>query len=80
MGDSSEGFVKHRTETLVPWNEFLTKGVGVGRDYEYHKYTRIFQTLPGNSNSSSGNLKNALARTKQGKEEGLDYLPTPARS
>ena len=75
MGDSAEGFVKLRTETLVPWNEFLKKGVGVGRDYEYNKYTRIFQTPSRKFEFSSGNLKTLLARTKQGKEEGLDYLP-----
>ena len=75
MGDTSEGFVKLRTEGLIPWNDFLKKGVGVGRDYEYHKYTRIFQTPSRKFEFSSGNLKTLLARTKQGKEEGLDYLP-----
>ncbi len=75
MGDSAEGFVKLRTETLVPWKEFLEKGVWIGKDYEYHKYTRIFQTPSRKFEFSSGNLKALLARTKQGKEEGLGYLP-----
>ena len=75
MGDSAEGFVKFRTETLVPWNEFLKKGVGAGKDYEYKKYHRIFQTPSKKFEFSSGNLKHLLAKTKKGKEEGLDYLP-----
>ena len=75
MGDHAEGFVKFRTETLVPWKEFLKKGVGAGKDYEYHKYHRIFQTPSKKFEFSSGNLKSLLARTKKGKEETLDYLP-----
>jgi anaerobic selenocysteine-containing dehydrogenase len=75
MGDQAEGFVKFRTETLVSWKEFLKKGVGAGKDYEYHKYTRIFQTPSKKFEFSSGNLKTLLARTKKGKEEALDYLP-----
>jgi len=75
MGDSAEGFVRFRTETLLPWKELLEKGVGTGRDYEYHKYTRIFQTPSKKFEFSSGNLKTLLARTKKGNEEGLDYLP-----
>jgi anaerobic selenocysteine-containing dehydrogenase len=57
MGDSAEGFVRFRTEGLIPWNEFLKKGVWVGRDYEYHKYTRIFRTPSRKFEFSSGNLK-----------------------
>jgi anaerobic selenocysteine-containing dehydrogenase len=75
MGDRAEGFVKFRTETLVPWREFLKKGVGVGKAYEYHKYNRIFQTPSKKFEFSSGNLKHLLAKMKNGKEEGLDYLP-----
>jgi anaerobic selenocysteine-containing dehydrogenase len=71
MGDTSEGFVKFRTGSLIPWDEFLKKGVGVGRDYEYHKYTRIFQTPSRKFEFSSGNLK-ALLKTKNG---DLDTLP-----
>jgi thiosulfate reductase / polysulfide reductase chain A len=75
MGDHAEGFVKFRTETLVPWKEFLKKGVGAGKDYEYSKYHRIFQTPSKKFEFSSGNLKLLFAKTKKGKEEGLDYLP-----
>jgi anaerobic selenocysteine-containing dehydrogenase len=77
MGDQGEGFVKFRTERLVPWKEFLEKGVWIGKDYEYHKYHRIFQTPSKKFEFSSGNLKSLLARTKKGKEEGWDDLPHP---
>jgi anaerobic selenocysteine-containing dehydrogenase len=75
MGDSAEGFVRFRTETLVPWNEFLKKGVGAGKDYEYKKYHLIFQTPSKKFEFSSGNLKSLLAKTKKGKEDALEYLP-----
>ena len=75
MGDQAEGFVKFRTETVVPWNEFTKKGVWIGKEYEYRKYHRIFQTPSKKFEFSSGNLKMLLAKTKQGKEEALEYLP-----
>ena len=75
MGDHSEGFVKFRTETLMPWKEFLGKGVWVGKDYEYKKYGRIFNTPSKKFEFYSGNLKSIMVKMKKGKEEGLDYLP-----
>ena len=80
LGGNAEGFVKFRTETLVPWKEFLERGVGAGKDYEYYKYPRIFQTPSKKFEFSSGNLRSLLAGTKKGKEEGLDYLPHPAEA
>jgi len=75
IGDDSERFVKFRTETLMTWQEFLEKGVWVGKDYEYKKYGRIFNTPSKKFEFSSGNLKSLLAKMKKGGEEGLDYLP-----
>ncbi len=75
IGDHAEGFVKFRTETLIPWSDFLKKGVWVGKDYEYKKYGRIFQTPSKKFEFSSGNLKFLLSKIKKGKDENLDYLP-----
>ena len=75
IGGDSEGFVKFRTETLIPWKEFLRKGVWVGKDYEYKKYGRIFNTPSKKFEFSSGNLKSILTKMKKGKEESSDYLP-----
>jgi anaerobic selenocysteine-containing dehydrogenase len=75
MGDDGEGFVKFRTETLIPWKELLKKGVWIGKDYEYHQYTRIFQTPSKRFEFSSGNLKTLFAKTKKGDGEALDYVP-----
>jgi anaerobic selenocysteine-containing dehydrogenase len=75
MGEDAEGFVKFRTETLIPWANFLKKGVWVGKGYEYKKYNRIFHTPSKKFEFSSGNLKSLLAKMGKGKEEGLDYLP-----
>ncbi|MFB3884502.1 MAG: molybdopterin-dependent oxidoreductase [Thermodesulfobacteriota bacterium] len=75
MGDQAEGFVRWRTETLIPWNDFREKGVWKGKDYEYRKYHRLFFTPSGKFEFSSGNLKALLNKTKKGKDEGPDYLP-----
>jgi anaerobic selenocysteine-containing dehydrogenase len=75
LGDHSEGFVKFRTETLIPWKDFLKKGVWRGKNYEYKKYNRIFHTPSKKFEFSSGNLKSLLTKMKKGKEEGLNYLP-----
>jgi anaerobic selenocysteine-containing dehydrogenase len=75
MGDDAEGFVKFRTEKLIPWKDFLKKGVWIGKDYQYKKYTRIFHTPSKKFEFSSGNLKSLPARIRKGKEESLDYLP-----
>jgi len=73
LGDHAEGFVKFRTEQLIPWKDFLKKGVWIGKDYEYRKYGRIFHTPSKKFEFSSGNLKAILARMRKG--EGSDYLP-----
>ena len=75
MGDHAKGFVKFRTESLIPWKDFLKKGVWVGKDYEYKKYDRIFHTPSKKFEFSSGNLKSKLMKLKKEKEEGWDYLP-----
>jgi anaerobic selenocysteine-containing dehydrogenase len=75
MGDNAEGFVKFRTETLIPWKDFLEKGVWRGKDYEYRKYHRIFLTPSKKFEFSSGNLKSLLAKMKKMEEGSSDYLP-----
>jgi anaerobic selenocysteine-containing dehydrogenase len=75
MGDDAEGFVKFRTETLIPWKDFLKKGVWRGRDYEYRKFERVFHTPSKKFEFSSGNLKSLLAKMKKGGEGSSDYLP-----
>ncbi|MGD0918509.1 MAG: molybdopterin-dependent oxidoreductase, partial [Thermodesulfobacteriota bacterium] len=75
MGDHAEGFVRFRTETLIPWKDFLKKGVWIGKDYEYRKYQRIFLTPSKKFEFDSGNLKSLLVKMKKVKEESLDYLP-----
>ncbi len=75
MGDHSEGFVKFRTETLLPWKEFAEKGVWVGKDYEYKKYGRIFHTPSKKFEFYSGNLKSLVSKMKGGADKNFDYLP-----
>ncbi len=44
IGDDVKGFVRFRTENMIPWSEFLDNGVWVDKGYPYGKYDRIFQT------------------------------------
>jgi anaerobic selenocysteine-containing dehydrogenase len=60
IGDDLRGFVKFRTLPLTAWEEIVKKGVWLGPDYEYRKYTRIFQTPSKKFEFSSGNLKSML--------------------
>jgi anaerobic selenocysteine-containing dehydrogenase len=75
MGDHSEGFVKFRIETLMPWKEWIGKGVWKGKEYEYKKEKRLFATPSKKFEFYSGNLKALL--TKRGKrvKGDLDFLP-----
>jgi anaerobic selenocysteine-containing dehydrogenase len=75
MGGHSEGFVKFRIETLMPWKEFLRKGVWVGKNYEYKKYGHIFNTPSKKFEFSSGNLKTLVSKMRKGTEKDFDYLP-----
>jgi anaerobic selenocysteine-containing dehydrogenase len=74
IGDHSEGFVKFRTETLMPWEEFLNKGVWIGPDYEYKKHKRLFNTPSKKFEFCSGNLKSLMSQSGRRRED-LDYLP-----
>jgi anaerobic selenocysteine-containing dehydrogenase len=74
IGDDSEGFIKFRTESLMPWKEFLRKGVWVGKDYEYKKYERLFNTPSKKFEFYSGNVKSLIVKMGR-KAEDLDCLP-----
>jgi thiosulfate reductase / polysulfide reductase chain A len=77
IGGSIQGFVRYRTEPLMPWKEFCEKGVWTGPAYRYYKYDRIFKTPSKKFEFSSGNLE----RLWPGKDKSekfrdrLKYLP-----
>ena len=75
IGDDSEGFVKFRTSTLLPWEEFLAKGVWIGPSYQYEKYHQIFKTPSKKFEFYSGNLKSLLAKFGETRSAAIDYLP-----
>ncbi|MBI3931023.1 MAG: molybdopterin-dependent oxidoreductase [Chloroflexi bacterium] len=75
IGGDAQGFVRYRTETLMPWSDFREKGVWLGPAYQYHKYDRIFKTPSRKFEFYSGNLENLLKRTGQGVASRLVYLP-----
>jgi len=75
MGDHSEGFVKFRTETLMPWKEWIGKGVWTGKEYEYKKEKRLFATPSKKFEFYSGNLKALLTKRGKRAKGDLDFLP-----
>jgi anaerobic selenocysteine-containing dehydrogenase len=56
LGNSAEEFVRLRTSSLLPWEEFVKKGVWKGPAYQYSKYPRIFSTPSKKFEFVSGNL------------------------
>ena len=75
VGGDSEGFVRFRTSNLMAWKEFVSKGVWIGRDYEYAKYGHLFHTPSRKFEFYSGNLKSLLAKSGTGGKGSTDYLP-----
>jgi len=75
IGGSTEGFVRFRTSSLLPWEEFLKKGVWKGPAYQYRKYSKIFYTPSKKFEFHSGNLRTARTRNGRGEKEGMVYSP-----
>jgi anaerobic selenocysteine-containing dehydrogenase len=75
IGKDSEGFTKFRTSILMPWERLLSKGVWIGKDYEYKKFDRIFHTSSRKFEFCSGNLKTLLPKTGIMKKKDSNCLP-----
>jgi anaerobic selenocysteine-containing dehydrogenase len=75
VGGSAEGFVRFRTSSLLPWEEFLKKGVWTGPAYEYRKYPRIFHTPSKRFEFVSGNLRAVQAKKGRSVKEEIPSSP-----
>ncbi len=75
IGDDAQGFVRYRTETIIPWDNFRDRGVWVGPEYKYHQYDRVFNTPSRKFEFRSGNLENALKNAGKAVDDKLAYLP-----
>ncbi len=75
IGGSAEEFVKYRTSTLMPWNEFRDRGVWVGRSYVYGKYDTIFETPSKKFEFYSGNMGIALKEIGKVNGDNLAAMP-----
>ncbi|MGQ9645302.1 MAG: molybdopterin-containing oxidoreductase family protein [Thermodesulfobacteriota bacterium] len=74
LARDSEEWVKLRTSTLIPWEDFLKRGVWIGPDYRYRKYERIFNTPSKKFEFVSGNLRASLAKMGiQKRPDGDEY-------
>jgi anaerobic selenocysteine-containing dehydrogenase len=75
IGNDAQSFIRYRTNTLLPWQEFCEKGVWIGPAYRYHKYNRIFRTPSKKFEFYSRNLKNLLEKKGRGAGNRAAYLP-----
>jgi anaerobic selenocysteine-containing dehydrogenase len=75
VGSSAEGFVRIRTASLLPWEEFLKKGVWKGPAYQYRKYPQIFHTPSKKFEFVSGNLRALQVKKGAGVKEGVPSSP-----
>jgi anaerobic selenocysteine-containing dehydrogenase len=75
LGGSAEEFVRLRMSTLLPWEEFVMKGVWKGPAYQYGKYSRIFQTPSKKFEFDSGNLRALQVKKGIGVKEGTASSP-----
>jgi anaerobic selenocysteine-containing dehydrogenase len=75
VGSSAEGFVRFRTSSLLPWEEFLKTGVWKGPAYQYGRYSRIFHTPSKKFEFVSGNLRALDKKNGRGEREGIAYSP-----
>lgn len=75
IGNNAEGFVRYRTESIMPWSELCKEGVWVGPDYEYHKYDQIFSTPSKKFEFVSGNLEAAFKQSGSGRSDKLALMP-----
>ncbi len=76
IGGSAEGFVRFRMPSpLLPWEEFLKKGVWRGPAYRYRKYPQIFQTPSKKFEFVSGNLRALHIRNGRGVREEIAFSP-----
>jgi anaerobic selenocysteine-containing dehydrogenase len=78
VGGSAEGFVRFRTSSFLPWEEFLKKGVWKGPAYQYRKYSRIFHTPSKKFEFVSGNHR--LLYTKNGRGMKEEIVSSPHHS
>ena len=77
IGDNAAGFVRYRTESLLPFSELTDKGVWVGPDYRYGKYDRIFKTPSGRFEFQSAALAKANLFGSSYSERGLPQFARP---
>jgi anaerobic selenocysteine-containing dehydrogenase len=78
VGGSAEGFVRFRTSSLLPWEEFLKKGVWKGPAYQYGKHSRIFHTPSKKFEFVSGNHR--VLHTKNGRGMKEEIVSSPHHS
>ena len=75
VGSSAEGFVRIRTSSLLPWEEFLKKGVWKGPAYQFRKYPQIFHTPSKKFEFVSGNLRAVQIKKGRSVKEGIPSSP-----
>ncbi len=79
VGGCLEEFVRLRTSSLLPWEDFLKRGVWKGPAYQYRKYPRLFHTPSKKFEFVSRNLQFLREREGGSLKEEIFPLPHPPK-
>ncbi len=78
IGDSAEGFVRFRTETVLPFEDLTKNGVWVGPEYKYGKYGSVLKTPSGKFEFFSAALREKELPLSSVAQPGLPRYVAPA--
>jgi len=77
IGDNAEGFVRYRTQNIVPFGELTRNGVWVGPEYKYGKYGSVLKTPSGKFEFQSATLKEKDMPLSSDRDPGLPRYVAP---
>ncbi len=78
IGDSAEGFVRFRTKTILPFEDFAKNGVWVGPEYTYGKYASVLKTPSSKFEFLSAALRERELPLSSVAQPGLPRYVSPA--
>ncbi len=78
IGDDSEGFVRFRTQSILPFEDLTKNGVWVGSEYQYGKYGRVLRTTSAKFEFFSETLREKELPLSSVEDPGLPRFVAPS--